>query len=133
MPLMNVERELLQEMRDCIEANVPKVFHHTGDFPVLAYEATIHGAFYHVSKKYRGVPKQSLAIGRLSSKFAAAGGLFDVDDPRTYGYRYFNEDRSNYPLVKILPGNISEDTYYSWKILIGIAWLDRILETGEIK
>ena len=133
MPLMQVERELLKEMRDCIEAHVPKVFHHTGDFPVMEYEATFHGAFYHVRKKYKGVPKQSMALDRLYSKFEAAGGIRDVEDPRTYGYRYFHEDRSNYPIVKILPGNISEDTYYSWIILISLAWIDRILETGEIK
>jgi hypothetical protein len=34
---------------------------------------------------------------------------------------------------RIEPGNVSEETFKNWKTLICLAYIDRILETGEIK
>lgn len=34
---------------------------------------------------------------------------------------------------RIIPGNVSEETFNNWCVLATIAYIDRIIETGEVK
>lgn len=123
MALIKVEREIIQEMRDCIAANIPDILHHTGDFPVIPWEAKLDGAFEKVGKVHEGSVKHKIALKRIWDAFWAIGGMY-AGNPQSYGYFYTFGGQI---------GNVSEDTYHWWEIQMSLAWLDRILDTGEIK
>lgn len=131
MKLMPVQIEIIKQMREVIEENTPTVFHHQGDYPVLPRETAIYHALDIVVSRYKDSAKHRIAAGRMEQALRDAG-MWE-NRPHNYGYRYFYEDRSEYPLVRILPGDISEDTYYQWCVMMNLAWLDRILDMGEIK
>jgi hypothetical protein len=52
---------------------------------------------------------------------------------REIGYTHWREEKLGGGFVKILPGNITKETFNNWKVLANLAYIDKILETGEIK
>lgn len=52
------------------------------------------------------------------------------DEKREQTINYFSDGGKR---GRILPGDVSEETFNNWCVLATIAYIDRIIETGEVK
>lgn len=132
MTLSASEVRLLQAARKLIEG---------GETISTSYGSVIEGhdvalsmALDECKKYFRG----SYAAYRLSKerilRRLRGTNWFWVDDLlKNAGYYVWKNIDYGNGAGRIVPGNISEETFNNWKVLANLAYIDRILETGEIK
>ena len=101
------------------------------------HEISLNTAIDNCQKYFEGDDAAfRIANDRVSRRICAANNrnmFWSLKFLREIGYSYWREVPLETGGGKIVPGNVSEETFKNWKILANLAYIDRILETGEIK
>lgn len=131
MTLSASEVRLLQAARKLIEGGEDIVRHNA---VCAAHDVSLSAALDECEKYYHGsTSAYRLAKERISRRFREVGNFWSFDFLRDKGYSVWKNIDYGNGTGRIVPGNISEETFNNWKVLANLAYIDRILETGEIK
>ncbi len=129
MPLLAAERKLLAAARAFIESgeSILRYNHLRRSHHISLYEA--------LDEVYKrdGSVAFKIANTRISRNLLETGGFWSWQLLRELGYRVWVDIDYGNGSGRIEPGNVSEETFDNWQVLANLAYIDRILETGEIK
>jgi hypothetical protein len=131
--LSAAEIRLLKAARKLIEGGEPVVYlqHTLEPHEVSLYTAL--GAcekYFHGSHTAYAIAKDRL--DRYIAKMNERGRFWSHEVIRGVGYSAWREIDNGDGTVRIMSGNISEETFNNWKVLVNLAYIDRILESGEV-
>jgi hypothetical protein len=133
MPLLASEIRLLQAARKFIAGGEPIVeLNHVWE----AHDVSLSMAIDKCEKYFHGsYAAYRVARERIIRKLKSADGhyFWSCRFLRETGYSVWKHIDYGDGTGKIVPGNVSEETFNNWKVLANLAYIDRILETGEIK
>lgn len=137
MTLAASEVRLLKAARKIFETGESLVGPSYMSDPIEPHNISIDRALESCDKYFEGSDAAyRVAKGRLFRKFDAANkrrGFWAWSFLRENGYYYWKEIKLPDGGGRIVPGNVSEETFHNWCVLANLAYIDRILETGEIK
>lgn len=135
MALASSEVRLLRAIRKIYAADEP-LFSKVCDKYFESYDISLDFAMDSCEKYFEGShTAYRVARDRLSRKIDEAnsgrgfwGWSFLMDN----GYKYWSEIPLGNGYFRFGPGNVSEKTFKNWCVLATMAYIDRIIETGEV-
>lgn len=137
MTLAASEVRLLKAARKIFETGETLVGPGYLPHPTEPHNISINLALDSCEKYFEGShAAYRVAKGRLFRRFDAVTqrrGFWSWRFLRENGYYYWKEIKLRDGGGRIVAGNVSEETFHNWCVLANLAYIDRILETGEIK
>jgi hypothetical protein len=134
IPLAASEIRLLKAARKLIEGGEPLIKPY---IELEAHDISLSTALDACEKYFHGSKVAfRIAKDRVYRRLREANGshaFWSASYLREIGYTHWREEKLGGGFVKILPGNITKETFNNWKVLANLAYIDKILETGEIK
>lgn len=132
MKLAASEIRLLQAARKFIDGGEPYVMPY---IELEGHQVSIDTAIDACEKYFHGSHSAyRLARERISRKLRESeSGLFPSKILHGLGYAVWRYIGLGGGHGKIVEGNVSQETMNNWHVLARLAWIDRILETGEIR
>jgi hypothetical protein len=130
IPLAASEIRLLKAARKLIDGGEPIVeVNHVW----RGHDVSLRMAIDHCEKYFHGSRAayrlaRDRVLRRLGKKYFWSDAFL-----RENGYSVWRSIDCGSSPARIVPGNVSEETFNNWKVLANLAYIDRILETGEIK
>jgi hypothetical protein len=138
MLLADSERRLLLAARKVFETGEPVFYReYPHSEPVESQDISLSLAIDASEKYFQGsYPAYRLARERIWRKLGAVSqrrGFWARSFLMENGFRTWVDSRDKDGVNRIKPGNVTEENFNNWCVLATMAYIDRILDTGEIK
>ena len=104
--------------------------------PFPSHDISFYTALDHCEKYFHGSSAAyRVAKERIERKLSAANGrgFWGRTFLRQNGFRDWVQEKDENGDNWIRPGNVTEENFKNWCVLASMAYIDRIIDTGEVK